>query len=131
MSLNFGFGSKQSFIPLDSESLKKMNGGESGGGGGGADVDIATPEKCGIVKPDETSIHVADDGTINVKQYAMMLTYEELPNETAEAGSGEDEVIGDGPNLDDLDIGQGGSEDEDLDDDTGFENYADDGSDDI
>lgn len=112
MSFNFGFGSKQSFIPLDSESLKRMYGGSEsgGGGGGGADVDIATPEKCGIVKPDETSIHVASDGTINVKQYAMILTYEELPNG---------------------DIGQGGSEDEDLDDDTGFENYADDGSDDI
>ena len=51
---------------------------------------------------------------------------------TQEAGAAEDEVSGDGPDLDDLDdIGQGGSEDEDLDDEAGFDTGAESGEDDI
>lgn len=92
MSLNFGIGSHQQFIPLDSDSLAYINGG-SRSGGGGESPDIATPDTAGIVKPDDISIGITSDGTISVKQYAMLLTYEELP---------------------DPDVGQGGSEDLDF-----------------
>lgn len=91
MSLNFGIGSHQQIIPLDSDSLAYINGGS---GGGGESPSIATPDTAGIVKPDDTSIGITSDGTISVKQYAMLLTYEELP---------------------DSDVGQGGSEDFDFD----------------
>lgn len=72
MSLKFGIGSQKHIIPLDSDSLAYISGGES--------PDIATPDTIGIVKPDDTSISITSDGTISVKQYAMLLTYEELPD---------------------------------------------------